>query len=287
LGKSAKRLTRLLGAVAGVIIALSFLAATGGAADAASPDWPGAQQCSTNHCYSRAVDIHSNLIAATTTIQSSWFSMEDQTLWPYATPVVDNVDCLGGTCPWFISRELWLGDQSHWIEIGLRNGYEYPDWTMPNGAPGCGCQAYYEFWEDGANKGATGATHVIANITPDNAWHTYGIYRVSGQTFDVTVDGRVVGVSTLSGASSFGESAIGSETSALTTVQPLSLMNQSCQSWSVEDSTGRWFGVGQPSDGLRGSSDSKTSSPDQTYYGTWNSTTHQLCIGKGSLPAAS
>jgi hypothetical protein len=64
-------------------------------------------------------------------------------------------------------------------------------------------------------------------------------------------------------------------------------MNQSCQSWSVEDSTGRWFGVGQPSDGLRGSTDSKTSSPDQTYYGKWNSTTHQLCIGKGSLPAAS
>jgi hypothetical protein len=266
--------------------ALSFLAATGGAADAASPRWPGAQQCSPIHCYSRAVDIHSNLIAATTTIQSSWFSMEDQAHWPYATPVVDNVDCGGAACPWFMSRELWLGDRSHWIEIGLRNGYEYPQWTLPNGAPGCGCQAYYQFWEDGANSGAIGATHVIANITPDNAWHAYGIHRVSGQTFDVTIDGRVVGVSTVSGASSFGRSAIGSETSALTTVQPLSLMNQSCQSWSVEDSSGRWFGVGQPNEGLRGSLDN-SGSPDQTYYGQWNSTTHQLCIGKGSLPSAS
>ena len=61
--------------------------------------------------------------------------------------------------------------------------------------------------------------------------------------FDLTVDGKVVGVSTTSSASSFGQSAIGSETSALTTVQPLSYMNESCQSWSVKDSSGRWFGV--------------------------------------------
>jgi hypothetical protein len=287
LGKTAKRLVGLLSAGAVIMAVLSFMTATGGTANAASAYWPGAQQCWNTHCYSRAVDVHSDLIAAQTTIQSSWFSTEDQTLSPYETPVVDNTDCSGGTCPWNMSRELWLGDRSHWIEVGLRNGYENPQWTLPDGSPGCGCQAYYEFWEDGANSGKTsGATHVIANVTPDNTWHTYGIRRVSGQTFDVTVDGQVVGVSTASGASSFGRSAIGSETIALTTVQPLALMNQSCQSWSVEDGSGRWFGVGQPNHGLRGSNDN-SGSPDQTYYGSWNSTTHQLCIGKASLPGSS
>ena len=89
--------------------------------------------------------------------------MLDQTQAPYQTPVLDNSDCQNGTCPWFISREMWLGDPHHWIEIGLRNGFESPQGDMPNGAQGCGCQAYYQFWEDGA----TGATHVIANISPD------------------------------------------------------------------------------------------------------------------------
>lgn len=279
--KSARKGWRLLGPAIAVAAALSFLVANGSPANAASAYWPGAQKC-VNHCYSRAVDAHSNLIAATSTIQSSWFSMEDQTLAPYTTPVVDNTDCSNGTCPFFISREIWLGDKSHWIEIGLRNGYEYPDWTLSNGAPGCGCQAYYQFWEDGTNSGATGATHVIANISPDNVWHTYGISRVSGQTFNLTVDGRVVGVSTASGASSFGVSAVGSETVGLTTVQPLSLMNESCQSWSVEDSSGHWFGVGSPHNGVHNGG---SGSPDQTYFGGWNKTTHQLCIGKGSLPA--
>ncbi len=244
--------------------------------------WPGAEKCVTphQHCYSRAVDVHSDLIAASTAIQSTWFSMLDQTQAPYQTPVVDNGDCTNGTCPWFITREMWLGDPNHWIEIGLMDGYESPQWRMPNGAPGCGCQAYFQYWEDGDDR--QGTEHVIANITPDNAWHTYGISRVSGDTFDLTIDGRVVGVSTASGASSFGVSAIGSETSGLTTVQPLSYMNQSCQSWSVQDTSGRWFGIGSPNQGVRGAYNN-SGSPDRTYFGGWNDTTHQLCIGKGGL----
>lgn len=278
--RSVLRARRLIYAVITAAITLVLAATNSGVASAASAYWPGAQKCASRHCYSRAVDVHSNLIEASTTIQSSWFSMLDQTTVPYQTPVVDNSDCAASheTCPWFIDREMWLGNQNHWIEIGLMNGYEPPDWRLPNGAPGCGCQAYFQFWEDGPN----GAHHVIANISPDNAWRTYGISRVAGQTFDLTVDGKVVGVSTTSGASSFGQSAIGSETSALTTVQPLSYMNESCQSWSVKDSSGRWFGVGRPNQGVRGYYDN-AGSPDQTYSGGWNDVTHQLCIGKGGL----
>lgn len=277
----AMRVRRFMYTVIGVATALVLGATNSGVASAASAYWPGAQKCFKTHCYSRAVDVHSNLIAASTTIQSSWFSMLDQTTAPYQTPVVDNTDCAAShkTCPWFIDREMWLGDQKHWIEIGLMNGYEDPDWRLPNGAPGCGCQAYFQFWEDGLNGSVH---HVIANISPDNAWHTYGISRVSGQTFDLTIDGKVVGVSTTSGASSFGQSAIGSETSALTTVQPLSYMNESCQSWSVEDSSGRWIGVGRPNEGVRGYNDN-AGSPDQTYFGGWDYATHQLCIGKRGL----
>jgi hypothetical protein len=269
----------------------------GGEAQTASPPpWPGAHSCVNPHCYDRAVDFHGNLIAGSTRIQSNWFSMLDQTTAPYQTPVVENSAFCGGTCPWFISREMWLGDQDHWIEVGLRDGYEYPQWRMPDGSPGCGCQAYFQFWEDGTGPDSPDAdTHIIANIAPDNAWHTYGISRVSGSNFDITVDGRVVGVSTGSGATSFSRSSIGSETSALTVVQPLSYMNMSCQSWSVEDGSGQWLGIGNPNGGLRGSADpyhgsalaepfsSSAGGPDPTYSGGWNSTTHQLCIGKGGL----
>jgi len=270
-------------------------ASTGGV-----PPWPGAQSCVNPHCYDRAVDYHSGLMAASTRIQSTWFSVLDQTQEPYQTPAIENSDWCGGTCPWFMTREMWLGDLHHWIEVGLRNGYEDPRWRLPDGAPGCGCQAYFQFWEDGPGSADT-HIHVIANITPDNAWHTYGISRVSGTTFDITVDGQIVGVSTASGAASFGVSAIGSETSARTTVQPLSYMNMACQSWSVEDASGRWSGVGNPNGGLRGHSNpyhgslwaapfngsfpfyDSAGGPDQTYVGGWNSATHQLCIGKGGL----
>jgi len=267
----------------------------------ASPDgefvpWPGANSCR-SHCYDRAVDFHSNLMGGSTLIQSTWFSMLDQTQAPYQTPVIDNSDCPGETCAFFISREMWLGGPEHWIEVGLRDGYEYPQWRMPNGAPGCGCQAYFQFWEDGPGPAGTYTnTHVIANITPDNAWHKYGISRVSGSTFDITVDGQVVGISTASGATSFDESVIGSETSGLTTVQPLSLMNMACQSWSVEDTSGQWFGVGDPNGGVVGPKDPYHGSllaepfhrgpvpgPDQTYFGGWNSASQQLCIGKSGL----
>ncbi|HEY0717256.1 MAG TPA: hypothetical protein VGD68_06535, partial [Streptosporangiaceae bacterium] len=181
-------------------------------------------------------------------------------------------------------------------EVGLRDGYESPQWQLPDGSPGCGCQAYFQFWEDGTGPDSPPAdTHVIANIAPDNAWHTYGISRVSGSTFNITIDGRIVGVSTGSGATSFSKSSIGSETSGLTVVQPLSYMNMSCQSWSIEDGSGQWVGVGNPNGGLRGSADppygsvlpnplsSSVGGPDPTYDGGWNSTTHQLCIGKGGL----
>src|ERR1700761_4796204 len=262
---------------------------------AIAPDWPGAKSCESQHCYDREVDFHSDLDGATTQIQSSWFSMLDQTKAPYQTPVIDNSDCPGsGTCPWFISREMWLGGQQNWIEVGVRDGYEYPQWRMPDGTPGCGCQAYFQYWEDGPGDPFS-HTHVIANVSPDGSWHQYGIAHVSGSTFNITVDGKVVGVSTASGVTSFGESAIGSETSGITTVQPLSYMNNACKSWSVEDTSGRWFGVADPNGGQHAYADPYHGSllgkpfyhsapgPDQTYFGGWNSTTKQLCIGKGGL----
>ena len=290
---------RLGSAVAIAALMGAFVMVSPAVAQAATPDSPGAQSCVNPHCYARSVDYHSDLIAGSTRIQSTWFSMLDQTQAPYQTPVIESSDWCDGICPWFMTREMWLGDQQHWIEVGLRNGYESPQWRLPNGTPGCGCQAYFQFWEDGPGPADT-HTHVIANIAPDNAWHSYGISRVSGSTFDITVDGKVVGVSTASGTSSFGVSAIGSETSALTTVQPLSYMNMACQSWSVEDISGRWFGVGSPNGGLRGSDnpyhgspwalplhgwpfDGSAGGPAQTYFGGWDSATHQLCIGKGGL----
>ena len=253
-------------------MATSTSAALGSTETAAPPSYPGAQSCLNPHCYSRAVDVHSNLIGAKTEIQSSYFSMFDQNQSPYTMPVL--AYCGTDVCPWRIDREMWLG-QDKWVEIGLMNGYEPAQWQLPGGARGCGCQAYFQFWSD-----TNGAIHVIANVTPDNSWHTYGISRVSGSTFNLTVDGRVVGVSTASGASTFSVSSIGSETNAYTTVQPLSYMNKSCQSWSVEDSSGRWIGVGTPNRGVVGHGSSK---PAQTYYGGWDKSTHQLCIGKGGL----
>ena len=77
-----------------------------GVAQAATSDWPGAQSRVNPHCYTRAVDYHSNLIAGSTLIQSSWFSMVDQTLAPYQTPVIENSHSCGGTCPWFMTREM-------------------------------------------------------------------------------------------------------------------------------------------------------------------------------------
>lgn len=295
---------RVLAAVMTAAALLVALLSSGPAQAAVTPTSPGAQSCGFPHCYDRAVDFHSNLIGASTLIQSSWFSMLNQTQAPYQTPVIDNNsdDCSGvGTCPWFISREMWLGGRQGWIEVGLRDGYEYPEWRMPDGSPGCGCLAYYQFWEDGPGDAFT-HTHVIANITPDNAWHTYAISHVLGGDFDITVDGTIVGVSTASGATSFDESSIGSETSALSTMQPLSYMNMACQSWSVEDTSDRWFGIGDPNGGhlvagtdpYHGSilaepfhqtslfSDS-VRGPDQSYFGSWNTATHQLCIGKGGL----
>jgi hypothetical protein len=278
------------------VAALFFVIVNSGMAQAEGvPSWPGAQSCVNPHCYDRAVDYHSDLMAGSTRIQSTWFSIVDQANAPYQTPVVDNSYCPGETCPWFMTREMWLGDQHHWIEVGLRNAYEPPQWRLPDGTPGCGCQAYFQFWEDGPGPADT-STHIIANIAPDGAWHTYGISRAYGNAFDITVDGRVAGVSTESGVTSFGRSAIGSETSGLTTVQPLSYMNMACQSWSVEDASGRWFGVGSPNGGLRGYNDpyhgsplaqpfhpGSAGGPDQTYFGGWNSVTDQLCIGKGGL----
>lgn len=261
-----------------VIIAMvsSGPVASAAAMTATPPAYPGAQSCLQPHCYERAMDVHSNLIGAETEIQSSWFSMIDQTQSPYTMPVF--AYCGADVCPWRITREMWLGETDHWIEIGLMNGYEPAQWQLPGGAHGCGCQAYFQFWEDGNN--ANGYLHVIANVSPDNSWHTYGISRESGSTFDLTVDGRVVGVSTASGASTFGESSIGSETNAYTTMQPLSYMNMSCQSWSVEDSSHRWFGVSNPNETVHGPG---SKPPSQTYFGGWNNATHQLCIGKGGL----
>ena len=55
----------------------------GEAQTALAPPWPGAQSCVKPHCYDRAVDFHGDLIAGSTRIQSSWFSMLDQTTAPY------------------------------------------------------------------------------------------------------------------------------------------------------------------------------------------------------------
>jgi hypothetical protein len=274
-----------------IALILAIVAVANGAMPwvaSAADYWPGAAHCNSPHCYSRAVDWHDNLNAVSVNIQHNWMSMLDQTASPYQEPVIDRVSCPGSfstsICPWFLSKQVWISDKGHttWVEVGVRNGYEPPDWKMTNGQPGCNCQAYYEYWEDG--PGGSSHVHVIANISPDNAFHNYLIQRGPGNhEFDIFIDGRLVGVSTTTGRNSFGESAIGSETSAVTVVQPLAYMNSSClTNWSVRDTGGRWFAVGSPNHGVRASHDD-TGAPSQTYYGGWDSGQHALCIGKGGL----
>lgn len=253
----------------------------------ASQYYPGAAKCSNPHCYLRAVDWHSGISAATAVMQYSWMSMLDQTQNPYQESVI--APCPGSfstnKCPWFESKEIWMSNLDHtrWVEVGIRNGYEAPDWKLTNGQPGCNCQAYYLYWEDGPGS-ATENTHIIANISPDNSVHSFTIQRGSGNhVWDIYIDGRIVGVSTLSGENSFGESMIGSETSAVTTVQPLSYINQSCiTGWSVRDAHGNWIGITSPNHGFRASHDD-TGAPSQTYSYTWNGASHQLCFQKGGL----
>lgn len=64
-------------------------------------------------------------------------------------------------------------------------------------------------------------------------------------------------------------------------MQPIALMNLSCEAnWTVVDTRGASFGVGQPNTGVHGPGGSGIS---QTYFGGWDSGSHQLCIGKGTL----
>lgn len=89
------------------------------------------------------------------------------------------------------------------------------------------------FWEDGGSGADAHAnTHLIANTTPDNSFHTYRIARRGKTTtYDIYVDGNLAGTSTTSGMTSASASAIGAETSTYSTMQPLAYMNMSCQSY--------------------------------------------------------
>lgn len=140
------------------------------------------------------------------------------------------------------------------------------------------------FWEDGGSGADAHAnTHLIANTTPDNSFHTYRIARRGKTTtYDIYVDGNLAGTSTTSGMTSASASAIGAETSTYSTMQPLAYMNMSCQSyWWVVDNAGHWFQVTTPNQGVVGPR--TPSKPSQTYFGGWNATAHQLCIGKGGI----
>lgn len=252
-------------------------------ASAANPPvYPGADSCYPTHCYSRAVDIHSNIKAAQVNIQSVWMSLLDQTAPGYQSPVV-NYGCAGGNCGWFITHELWLGNGSDWIEVGIMNGWESPQMHFADGRPGCNCQAYFTYWEDGPGD-ENSHRHLIANTTPDNSWHQYGIRPGARPgSFDITIDSRVIGTSTALGVSSFDRSAIGSESNTYSTMQPIANLNYSCETgWSVEDTANRWFGIGNPNQGVRGPLDD-SGGQSQTYYGGWNSSQHALCIGKGNI----
>jgi hypothetical protein len=136
--------------------------------------WPNVARCASPHCYSRAVDYHSGINAVTVNIQHNWMSMLDQTQSPYQTPVVDRVDCGGSfstnTCAFFESKQVWISSTDHtrWIEVGVRNGYVPPDWHMTTGQPGCNCQAYYTYWEDGPGS-ASSNVHIISYTSPDNS----------------------------------------------------------------------------------------------------------------------
>lgn len=215
--------------VAGLIgIALTLVVPT---AAQASDLYPGAAKCDNPHCYLRAVDFHDNIDSVEANIQHNWMSMLDQTARGYEEPVIDRVSCKTFSthiCPWFVTKQIWISDKGHtkWVEVGVRNGYQPPDWKLSDGRPGCGCQAYFQYWEDG--PGGSDHVHVIANISPDDTWHKYAIQRTAGNhTFNILIDGRIVGRSTTTGRNTFGESMIGSETSAATTVQPLSYINYS------------------------------------------------------------
>jgi hypothetical protein len=266
---------RSIAVVAAVGVVLSM-----GTPAMAAPTVPNARSCVSPHCYSRAVDYHSKINGARVTIQHSWFSMLPNTTPGYETPVIDR-RCIGGDpCPWSISRQIWLGGRGGWVEVGLRNGFQSTRWKFADGRSGCGCQAYYQYWEDGPGDAYT-HTHLIANISPDDSWHQYRIERTGDKRFAVLIDGRTVGVATASGKNFMGVSAIGSETNALSTVQPLSYMNRGCQTgWAVRDSSNVWWSVLKPNHGVRGGKDG-SGSPDQTYFGGW--TDAQLCIGKGGL----
>ena len=267
-----------------------------GRASAADPPvYPGAAKCYPTHCYMRAQDNHSGLQAMEMTMQSTWFSVLDQTRPGYERPAVDT-SCVGGNCEWFQNHEMWLqqADGKRWVEVGLKNSYQPREESFADGRPGCGCQAYYMFWEDGGSGADVHATtHLIANVTPDDSWHRYRLARRGKTTtYDVFVDDRLVGTSTTTGMSSASASSIGAETSTYSTMQPLAYMNRSCQTnWWVQDNAGTWFRVTDPNRGVVGATAGASvlghlvggSKPSQTYFGGWDAKTHELCIGKGGL----
>lgn len=69
-----------------------------------------------------------------------------------------------------INNEMWgytNGDETRWVEIGLRNGFD--------AANPCYCQAYEVFWSDYDPTTQTEYRHWIANTVPNGSTHYYEV----------------------------------------------------------------------------------------------------------------
>jgi hypothetical protein len=96
-----------------------------------------------------------------------------------------------------ITAESWVLMRNHsWVEVGIINGW--PAWPDNKQGPNPNV-AYAFFWADAGPGGCmTGATiHTIRNTVPDGSNHHFAIVYAGNKSWNVYLDGQVVGTSTV------------------------------------------------------------------------------------------
>jgi hypothetical protein len=143
---------------------------------------------------------------------------------------------------WLITNLGSAKQYSTWVEVGLRNGLD----TFNNP---CKCVAYEAFWEDANATDGKAYRHWIANWTPNNSSHSYEIVRgTSANKWNVYVDGKLKGTSTVTGSWTGHEQQIGAE------IQANNLADAHSTTWSMtpqyRDGKGNWYLWGGASPGV-------------------------------------
>lgn len=101
----------------------------------------------------------------------------------------------GPDYPAHISAETWvLMRNGSWVEVGIMNGW--PWWPDNKQGPNPNV-AYSFFWGDAAPGGCRQFVHTISNTVPDGSNHRFTIGYAGSKRWNVLLDDRVVGTSTV------------------------------------------------------------------------------------------